>query len=266
MAALYNTIGENYDVTRRADPVILRILCRLLELNPDNRYLDIACGTGNYTVGLSSEGGSWCGTDVSERMLREAREKSGAVEWMQADVQSLPWDAEVFHGGVCTLATHHFPDLDEAFSEIGRVMLPGASFVVFTSTPDQMAGYWLNHYFPQMMMRSGDQMPSLEDTVYALQAGSFEIVETVPFFISADLQDFFLYSGKDRPAMYLSEHVRSGISSFARLIDDAELQTGLDRLEQDIWSGEIVEVMERYRNTLGDYLFVRGIKRARRTA
>lgn len=260
MAALYNTIGEDYDVTRRADPAILETLCRLLGLKQDCRYLDIACGTGNYTIGLNSVGGHWSGADVSEKMLSEAREKSGAVDWQQADVEDLPWDDKAFHGGVCTLATHHFPDLHSAFLEIGRVMDIGASFVVFTSTPDQMAGYWLNHYFPQMMERSGEQMPSLENTMYALQASGFDVAESVPFFIDSDLQDFFLYSGKDRPAMYLSANVRRGISSFAKLIDKTELDRGLDQLERDIWSGEILEVMERYRNTLGDYLFVHGIK------
>ena len=46
----YNKIGTNYNQTRRADPFLTE--CLFKHLNPKTKglYLDIGCGTGNYTV------------------------------------------------------------------------------------------------------------------------------------------------------------------------------------------------------------------------
>jgi ubiquinone/menaquinone biosynthesis C-methylase UbiE len=59
MPALYDLIGSTYARSRRADPAIAQTLARELRLAPSGAYLDLACGTGNYTVALSGLGGEW---------------------------------------------------------------------------------------------------------------------------------------------------------------------------------------------------------------
>ena len=260
MAVLYNTIGENYDVTRRADPAIVDTLSRMLSIESHGCYLDVACGTGNYTVELSERGGMWSGVELSKLMLQGAQQKSNAIEWKQGDVEALPWEDGVFDGGICTLATHHFADLSTAFAEVGRVMKTEGSLVVFTTTPQQTGAYWLKHYFPKMIERSAEKLTDLADMTLALQDGGFSVIEIEPFFVTPQLQDFFLYSGKHRPEMYLSPNVRQGISSFARLIESEELEGGLSQLERDIESGEVHDVIRGYQNDIGDYLFIRALK------
>jgi ubiquinone/menaquinone biosynthesis C-methylase UbiE len=73
MHSLYDVIGATYTRSRRADPAISRALAQELQLTPSGAYLDLACGTGNYTVALSSLGGAWSAIDVSEVMLAQAR-------------------------------------------------------------------------------------------------------------------------------------------------------------------------------------------------
>ena len=63
MSALYDQIGDGYDTTRRADPAIVRRLAAYLALAPGRRYLDVGCGTGNYTAALAALGGVWHGVD-----------------------------------------------------------------------------------------------------------------------------------------------------------------------------------------------------------
>ena len=46
---------QAYDQTRSTDQSIVRIIYRLLNLNDQDRYLDIDCGSGNYTVALSNK-------------------------------------------------------------------------------------------------------------------------------------------------------------------------------------------------------------------
>jgi SAM-dependent methyltransferase len=251
---LYDTIGVGYDGTRRADPEITRRLAGHLGADDGNR-LDLACGTGNYTAALAAHGGTWYGVDQSGLMIERAQRRSDRVVWLQADAAALPFPGGMFTGAICTLATHHFPDLTTAFAEVHRV-LQGGRFVIFTATPEQMRSYWLNEYFPVTMSRAIAQMPPLQTTLDALDGAGFRAVRTDPYSVTPELEDLFLYAGKHRPQLYLSPEVRRGISTFATLADPAELARGLRRLESDITSGAIDDVVASYRSDAGDYLFV----------
>lgn len=254
-APLYDSIGVNYDSTRRADPYLTERLARHVNQRGDGRYLDIACGTGNYTVVLSAVGGRWHGLDLSPGMLRTARRKSRHVRLVRGDAAVLPFRDGCFDGAVCTMALHHLPELAPVFREAFRVLRHGR-LVIFTSTSDQMAGYWLNEYFPVAMARSTEQMPSMASVLAALADAGFTVDTVERYDVCPDLQDLFLYAGKHRPELYLSETVRRGISTFSSLIDQAELEEGCVRLQRDIESGAIKQVAEKYRNHGGDYAFI----------
>jgi len=132
--------------------------------------------------------------------------------------------------------------------------------VLFTSTAEQMRGYWLKAYFPPAMARSIAQMPNLQTIFQALEQSGFAALHTEAYEVRRDLRDFFLYSGKHRPEMYLDLHVRAGISTFAALADATEVEEGCRRLSQDIRSGCIAEVIAAHQHAQGDYLFVVGEK------
>lgn len=258
MDAIYNRICADYDTTRKADPEIVTVLLELLKPQFQGHYLDIACGTGNYTRALekATEAKShWYGFDQSAKMLAQAREKSTSIEWSISDVTQTQYPNQTFEGATCILAVHHFNDLASAFSEIWRILKPGAKLVIFTSTPEQMQKYWLANYFPELMKKSCAQMPGLETLTQTLEQSRFTLEKTKAFFITPELQDFFLYSGKQRPEMYLSEAVRSGISSFANFATAAELERGLSKLATDIQSGSIQSNIAEA-NLHSDYLFI----------
>jgi ubiquinone/menaquinone biosynthesis C-methylase UbiE len=256
MEAIYDKIGIEYDTTRKADPAILSRLASLLDIDKSRKYVDVACGTGNYTFELARFGGIWSAFDNSRKMLSEARAKSSLVNWEQFDVTETAFENNYFDGATCSLAVHHFPDMEKAFGEIARILKPEGKFIVFTSTSDQMRIYWLNHYFPVMMERSCDHMPSLEVIEQNLDRAGICIEVTEPFFVTPDLQDFFLYSGKQRPEMYLSNSFRKGISSFHNYCSESELDSGLNRLREDIETGAIKAIMKKYESKNGDYLFI----------
>jgi hypothetical protein len=44
-----------------------------------------------------------------------------------------------------SLTIHHWTDLKSGFSKLNKVLKPNGRIVIFTSTPKQMIGYWLNH-------------------------------------------------------------------------------------------------------------------------
>jgi SAM-dependent methyltransferase len=254
--ALYDTIGRTYDTTRRADPDLTRCLARLLHLPPNANYLDVGCGTGNYTVALQQLGAQMHGLELSSTMLAKARPKSDRVRWIQGNAESLPFPDRCFDGAIATVTIHHWKSLRPGFDEVFRVMRSGR-FVLFTGDHAQMNGYWLREYFPAAIATACEQMPSAESVVAQLRLAGFATVTREAWEVPADIQDWFLYAGKYRPEIYLDPGVRAGISFFAQgVATPAETDSGCARIEADIKSGRIEAVMKKYRHDLGDYLFV----------
>jgi ubiquinone/menaquinone biosynthesis C-methylase UbiE len=253
---LYDRIGITYDITRKADPDVTRHLGSHLDFKPGACYLDVACGSGNYTVALHKMGARMCGLELTSTMLEKARQKSDWVDWLQGNAEALPFRDRSFEGATCTFAIHHMNDAWRAFEEIFRVIDHGR-FVIFTSDRAQLAGYWLNEYFPNMMGAVIEQAQATEEIVHHLKRAGFSKVELKPWEIPRDLQDWFMYAGKYRPEIYFDPAVRAGISSFAGgLATPEETAVGLARLKADLDSGRFVEVAARHQDDLGDYLFV----------
>ena len=262
MDAKYNHIGKGYNNTRKADPYVLERLH--YHLNPINEglYLDIGCGTGNYTSKLHDKETRFIGIDPSEKMLEKAKNAHPQIEWKLGIAENISLENNSINGVVGTLTLHHWNNLEKGFSELFRVMKPYTNMVFFTATPQQMEGYWLNHYFPQMLADSIQQMPSLEKITKAMNAAGFSDIFTEKYNIQPNLKDVFLYTGKENPTLYLNENVRNGISSFSHLAHQDEVQKGLAKLEKDIASGEINKIMRNYENKDGDYLFILSQKEA----
>jgi len=261
MSAIYDQIGVKYDITRKADPEITRRLYNHLQIFDNNSVIDIACGTGNYTISLKELGVNIAGVDVSRKMIMSASKKTSQIHWSIGDVKNLPFKDNEFKGATCVLAIHHFDDLYKSFNEIYRVLDVGSRFVIFTSSPEQMERYWLMKYFPQMMNKSLKQMPSIENVNKTLEEVGFSLIGNETFLIQPNLEDFFLYSGKYKPEMYLSEEVRNGISSFTSLAEPEEVREGLIKLIEDLHNGNFNKQIKNYNSNLGDYVFITAEKK-----
>jgi ubiquinone/menaquinone biosynthesis C-methylase UbiE len=270
--APYDRIGGGYDSTRRADSFIVSRLLAHLNPQESGRYLDVACGTGNYTLAFASAGVRVVGVDSSPRMVAAAARKASPTpgrepssnggegnrdvpEWAVADVTRLPFPSAAFAGASCTLALRYFADLDAAIAELGRVVGAGP-IVLFTATPEQIRRYWLRAYFPETVERTASQAYSIGRITDALRAAGFSRVRTEPYAVKPDLEDLFLYSGKHRPSLYLSPAIRAGMWSFANLAPPTEEATGCAELRRDVASGRIADVLATGDDPAGDYLFV----------
>jgi ubiquinone/menaquinone biosynthesis C-methylase UbiE len=254
--ALYDAFGQSYDVTRRADPYIASRVLYHLDPKPSGKYLDLGCGSGNYTLALKNAGLTLTGADISQPMLNRAHQKDPSIDWVFANVESLPFGDNVFSGATCVLAIHHFANIKAAFKEAARVLAEGP-LVIFTATAEQLEEYWLYEYFPHAMKKSIIQMPRRIAVEEALHEAGFGQIVWEPYVIRDDLQDFFLYIGKNRPELYLDARIRLGSSTFSSLADPNEIEIGCAQLDRDIRSGRIQQVITSYANREeGDYLFV----------
>lgn len=261
MTAIYDSIGIHYNATRKADPYLFLQLLFHLDPKKEGVYADIGCGTGNYTNEFQKKGFSFIGIDPSKEMLSQAKVRNQQINWKIGTAENTGLDENSVDGIVAFLTLHHWTNMEHGFSELFRILKPNGQFVLFTSTPAQMEGYWLNHYFPKMLFASKATMPSLTDIEDAMENTGIQLEKTAPYFVRPKLEDLFLYAGKHNPALYFDKKVRHGISSFSSLANKEEVEKGLSALRTDIASGKIHEIIKRYENTLGDYLFVKGRKK-----
>ncbi len=252
----YNSIGQGYNQTRKTDPYLAQTLYNLLQPTPYGIYLDIGCGTGNYTIALAEKGVMLHGVDPSAVMLNEAKAKSNAVQWHLGNAEQIPFDNNFFDGAVATLTLHHWDSLEKGFKEIYRVMKPNAKMVFFAAISDLTEKFWLQHYFPKMLAASIKKEPKFSAVENAVHQAGFKINQIEKYFVQDDLQDQFLYAGKNNPKLYFDPNVRGSISSFAQLSLKDEVEEGLKQLEADIESGAFEGIRKQYPSEDGDYMFI----------
>ena len=193
-------------------------------------------------------------------MLEKAKLKNKKIDWRIGSAENIGLPQNFVDGIIGSLTIHHWTNLKSGFSDLHKVLKPNGRIVIFTATPKQMKGYWLNHYFPKMLAISIIQMPTFENLITAMKNAGFEVLETEKYFIKPDLEDKFLYCGKQNPELYFDKQIRNGISSFSSLANKIEVKQGLSKLRKDIDNGKINEIMKSYKNDLGDYLYVIGKK------
>ncbi len=251
---IYNNIGTSYDSTRKADPYIAGRMLELLDAKSGGSYLDVGCGTGNYIAYFSQLGYFFAGIDPSDIMLDKARVKCPNITFIKAGAESIPFDDNSFDGASGMFTLHHWKDIQQGLKELYRVLKPQSKLVFLSFTSEQTDGYWLAHYFPEMIKRAGE-IPDQHEMFDLLHRAGFSSIETEKYFVHEGLQDQFMYSNKFKPEQYLNPDVRKGISTFAIMSGSNELNNGLQQLEADIATGKINDIIRSYENDNGDYLF-----------
>jgi len=100
--------------------------------------LELAAGTGRVTRHLRERlpaSVRLVASDLSPDMLDVARGKftdAKAVEFVVADMQSLPFESNTFDVVLCQFGFMFPPDKQKAFDEAFRVLKPGGLFLFFT--------------------------------------------------------------------------------------------------------------------------------------
>ncbi len=115
----------------------------------DRRILEIACGTGRFTVMLAERGADIVGLDISSAMLKQGREKAlladvlDHLEFMRGDAARLPFPDDHFDA-VFAIRFFHLADTPEAFlSEMARVSTDQVVFDTFNAMSTRTAYNWL---------------------------------------------------------------------------------------------------------------------------
>src|SRR5262245_19686231 len=132
---------ESGITSRWRDPVQRESL-RALDLGPDDRLLDVGCGTSAASRSATSVCGFVVGVDLSPQMIREAEALAhgvGNVRFVNADSESLPFADHAFTAVLCSNSFHHYPRPHVAIREMARVLTVGGRIVVGDASSDLLA-------------------------------------------------------------------------------------------------------------------------------
>ena len=136
-------IAEEYDdkrfsgggryIDRREKEAVLDALTPL----EDKRILEVACGTGRFTVLLADRGADIVGMDISEAMLEQGRRKAaatgveGELSFMQGDAGRIPFPDDHFDAVFAMRFFHLAPDPEGFIKEMRRVTKEQVFFDTF---------------------------------------------------------------------------------------------------------------------------------------
>jgi len=222
-APLYDTIGATYTVTRRTEPRIARQVWAAL--GDASTVLNVGAGTGSYEPPGRDV------TAVEPSAVMRAQRPAGAAPCVAGRAESLPFEDQSFDAAMAFATIHHWQDPIAGLREMRRVARRVVVFTIDFSDPDL---FWLNRdYLPEFAGLLAGR-PSLAELARAIGA------RPEPVLIPWDCADGFYEAYWRRPAAYLDEHVRRGISIWARLGPDVE-QRAVRSLREDLASGRWAE-------------------------
>ncbi len=118
------------------------------------RVLEVFCGTATLSLMASDRGARVTGVDISEGMLRIAREKAErrgrVLSLVRGDGVSLPFKGSVFDRVVISLGLHEVcsESVKGVLGEVLRVLKPGGRTIIFDfHRADGMAGVLQRIFF-----------------------------------------------------------------------------------------------------------------------
>jgi len=100
------------------------------------RVLDVGCGEGQVARLAVRAGASLVvGVDPTDAQVIVAAERGGGPRYGRASASSLPFTDASFDAVVACLVFEHIDAVDEALSEVGRVLVDGGRFLFFLNHP-----------------------------------------------------------------------------------------------------------------------------------
>jgi SAM-dependent methyltransferase len=123
-------LGDYSVLARRFEPAAVA-LCDACAVSAGQEVLDVGAGTGNFASACAREGASVVASDLAPGMIELGRARTDAegydVEWVQADVEDLPFEDGRFDCVGSVFGAFIAPRPEVAAAEMFRVVRAGGT-------------------------------------------------------------------------------------------------------------------------------------------
>lgn len=149
-------------------------------VSPGEHVLDVATGTGNAALRAARAGAKVTGLDLSPQLLEiaraRARDEGLEIEWVEGDVEELPFPDGTFDRVLSVFGAMFAPRHARTGAELLRVTRPGGTLALTTWVPEGVMGRMIAA--PGLPTPDGGESPVLwgvEEHARAALAGAQEL-------------------------------------------------------------------------------------------
>ena len=139
---IFNDIAPKYDLLNHLlslniDKGWRRKAMRCVEEDGKGHLLDVACGTGDFSIAACRAGvRQVTGIDISANMVNIGRKKvaeaglAGQIDLRSGDSEAMEFSDNTFDTVTVAFGVRNFGDLDLGLRELARVVKPGGKVVI----------------------------------------------------------------------------------------------------------------------------------------
>jgi len=139
---IFNDIAPHYDLLNHLLSVNIdkgwrKKAMRYIEAGEKQRLLDVACGTGDFSIAASRCGvRQVIGVDISAKMIEVGRKKvdalglSEVIDLRSGDSEQLEFEDAFFDVVTVAFGVRNFEHLEAGLKEMRRVLKPGGKVII----------------------------------------------------------------------------------------------------------------------------------------
>nr|WP_297414018.1 class I SAM-dependent methyltransferase [uncultured Nocardioides sp.] len=136
--------GDYAGVAEQVIPTMGQALVEACRVQPGQRVLDVAAGSGNAAIPAARLGADVVAADLTPELLergKAAAEGEGLkLEWREADAEAMPFDDDTFDVTLSCVGVMFAPHHQASADELVRVTRPGGTIGLANWTPEGVIG------------------------------------------------------------------------------------------------------------------------------
>ncbi len=127
---LWGAKAKEWAATEDTTKPLWEAMLAAANVGPSTRFLDLGCGAAGSCVLAAERGASVRGFDASANLLDVARRRLPGVEFLQGEMEDLPYPEGSFDVVFAANSLQYVGDKARALAEARRVMAPDGRFVI----------------------------------------------------------------------------------------------------------------------------------------